>query len=561
MGLDKDDTIVKRRMAQKMQFIAEDVAAARAPTSAELRAWFEQNTDKFQEPPRVSFRHLYFAPDKRGTRVKDDAVNALAKLAGQPEDAKLAATLADPFMFQEYYRDRAPDYLGKEFGPVFALAVAKLPPGSWQGPIESGFGWHLVYVDTRVPGRLPSFEEIEGNVKTAWLSEQRQRLGKRRTRACGRSTRCCYPRRPTHRRPRALPRRRAGRKSRLHRARAGNDEAGDALPSRASARYRTHAPRYASFAHEARPAYLEMKETAPGQFSVLWRIPVLAGMRLPLVLQMPEGVRNVKPPAVEELADSLVERRWVDAGPNGLAGKRIEIAGLQMYDHRRLGPGRIAGRQDNADDRAPFAAVGRGRRHAIPLGGGGHVRRRRHPPHPVRRGSSAVRARPAADGRNGWMLVKTLHRVHRRPQHDARHRYAWIRECAGTAAQCRHRLEHTFLGPEIVRVWRGETSFTIRHPWVVAFAFGLLHGFGFATAMTSAGLPRQELPWALFSFNVGVELGQLGFVALVLAMWRSFRVLEVRWPPWVQALPGYTVGTLGAFWTIQRVALLIGALR
>jgi len=160
-------------MAQKMQFIAEDVAAAHVPTSAELKAWFEKNADKFQEPPRVSFRHLYFSPDKRGTRAKDDAFNALAKLAGQPEDAKLAATLADPFMFQDYYRDRAPDYLGKEFGPVFALAVVKLPPGTWQGPIESGFGWHLVYVDTAIPGRIPPFEEIEGNVRTAWLSEQK----------------------------------------------------------------------------------------------------------------------------------------------------------------------------------------------------------------------------------------------------------------------------------------------------------------------------------------------------------------------------------------------------
>jgi len=112
-----------------------------------------------------------------------------------------------------------------------------------------------------------------------------------------------------------------------------------------------------------------------------------------------------------------------------------------------------------------------------------------------------------------------------------------------------------------VRVWRGETSFTIRHPWVVAFAFGLLHGFGFATALTSAGLPRQDLPLALLSFNVGVELGQLGFVALVLAMARSFRVLQVHWPRWVQMLPGYVVGTLGAFWTIQRTALLIAALR
>ena len=85
-----------------------------------------------------------------------------------------------------------------------------------------------------------------------------------------------------------------------------------------------------SFAHEARPAYLEIKETAPGKFSVLWRTPVLAGMRLPLVLKMPDDVKNLKAPAVQELADSLVERRSIDAGPNGLAGKRIEFVGLQL---------------------------------------------------------------------------------------------------------------------------------------------------------------------------------------------------------------------------------------
>jgi peptidyl-prolyl cis-trans isomerase C len=174
MGLDKGDTIVKRRMAQKMQFVAEDVAAARTPTSAELQDWFGKNTDKFQDPPRISFRHLYFAPDKRGARAQGDAADALAKLAGESEDSKLAAALADPFMFHDYYRDRAPMYLGKEFGPRFALAVTKLPTGSWQGPIESGFGWHVVFVDTLVPGRIPPFEEIEGDVRTAWLAEQKR---------------------------------------------------------------------------------------------------------------------------------------------------------------------------------------------------------------------------------------------------------------------------------------------------------------------------------------------------------------------------------------------------
>lgn len=119
-------------------------------------------------------------------------------------------------------------------------------------------------------------------------------------------------------------------------------------------------------------------------------------------------------------------------------------------------------------------------------------------------------------------------------------------------------LSILFLGPEIVRVWRGETSLTIRHPWVVAFAFGLLHGFGFASGLTAMGLPKAEIPLALLLFNVGVEVGQLAFVFLVLAMAWSFRQLEIRWARWAAALPGYAVGTLGAFWTIQRTAILVG---
>src|SRR5262249_36493141 len=119
-------------------------------------------------------------------------------------------------------------------------------------------------------------------------------------------------------------------------------------------------------------------------------------------------------------------------------------------------------------------------------------------------------------------------------------------------------LSILFLGPEIVRSWRGETSFTIRHPWVVAFAFGLIHGFGFASALTSAGLPQKNLPLALLSFNVGVEIGQIAFVLLIVLLERSFRQLQIGWPRWVRALPGYAVGSLGSFWTIQRAAVLLG---
>jgi len=118
-------------------------------------------------------------------------------------------------------------------------------------------------------------------------------------------------------------------------------------------------------------------------------------------------------------------------------------------------------------------------------------------------------------------------------------------------------LSILFLGPEIVRFWRGETSFTIRHPWVVAFVFGLLHGFGFASGLSTVGLPASEIPLALLLFNVGVELGQIAFVVLVLLLERSFRVLETRWPRWVESLPGYCVGGLGAYWFIQRTLALI----
>jgi len=117
-------------------------------------------------------------------------------------------------------------------------------------------------------------------------------------------------------------------------------------------------------------------------------------------------------------------------------------------------------------------------------------------------------------------------------------------------------LSILFLGPEIVRTWRGETSLTIRYPWIVAFLFGLLHGFGFASGLSTTGMPKAELPWALLFFNVGVELGQVGFVAVTLLLSRAFRVLMIRWPVWVERAPGYAVGVCGAYWTVQRTVML-----
>jgi len=314
----------------------------------------------------------------------------------------------------------------------------------------------------------------------------------------------------------------------------------------------------AASAHEARPAYLELRETAPGRFDVLWRTPVLAGMRLPVSLRIPEDVRNVKEPAVQELADSLLERRWIDAGPNGLAGRRIEFPGLQatitdvlvrveLLDGRRwtalARPSQpwfeMAAPRSRAASALAF--VVQGIEHI--LLGVDHL-------------LFVLGLLLIVSDR--WMLVKTITSftvAHSITLAIATLGYARAPLLPLNAAIA---LSILFLGPEIVRAWRGETSFTIRHPWVVAFAFGLLHGFGFASGLTAMGLPRAEIPYALVLFNVGVEIDQLFFVFLILGLERSFRALEIAWPRVVQLLPGYVVGSLGAFWTVQRTLALVG---
>ena len=179
LGLDKGDTIVKRRLAQKMEFLFEDVSALREPTREELKAWFEKNSERFALSPRDSFRHLYFSPDRRWAQAREDAAHALDKLRGKPASAQEGAALADRFMFQDYYGDRSFAEMARLFGPRFAETLLQQQPGSWQGPIESGYGWHLVWVDSVTQSRVPAFEEVEAEVKTEWISDQRAETRRR----------------------------------------------------------------------------------------------------------------------------------------------------------------------------------------------------------------------------------------------------------------------------------------------------------------------------------------------------------------------------------------------
>jgi hypothetical protein len=314
-------------------------------------------------------------------------------------------------------------------------------------------------------------------------------------------------------------------------------------------------------AHESRPAYLEITETARGRYDLLWRTPLLSGMRLPVVLRLPDEVRNVTEPVVRELSDSLVERRIVEAGEGGLAGKRLEFVGLQATITDVLVRVQL-------HDRARTTTLVHPSQPWIEIAA---VRA----PMTVATGYLVAGIHHILLGvdhllfvlglllivKDRWTLVKTISAF--TVAHSLTLAIATLGYASAPAAPLNAAiaLSILFLGPEIVRSWRGETSLTIRHPWVVAFAFGLLHGFGFASGLTTMGLPRAEIPLALLMFNVGVEAGQLLFVILILDLERAFRMLEVRWPPVVAALPAYTVGSLGAFWTIQRLVILVGGAR
>ena len=313
----------------------------------------------------------------------------------------------------------------------------------------------------------------------------------------------------------------------------------------------------AAHAHEIRPAYLNLKETAPGQYDVMWRTPVLSGIPLPLVLQMPEGVRNLRAPQTDELTDSRVERRSIDAGPAGLEGRRIDFPGLQLTITDVLV--RVEGL-----DGAHWTELVHPSRPYIEI--------------PAPRGALATATAFLTQGiehilfgadhllfvlglllivRSPWMLVKTISAftvAHSITLAAATLGYASIPAPPLNASIA---LSILFLGPEIVRSWRGDTSFSIRNPWVVAFAFGLLHGFGFASGLTAIGLPRGDIPLAILTFNIGVEIGQLAFVALMLLLVRAFKVIDMRWPVWVEWAPAYVVGSLGAFWTIDRVVMMV----
>jgi HupE / UreJ protein len=312
----------------------------------------------------------------------------------------------------------------------------------------------------------------------------------------------------------------------------------------------------AASAHEMRPAYLELRERAANTYDVLWKVPAAGeDLRLALYVHLPSSCTNLSEPHGAFIAGAYSER-WRMTALHGLAGERITIDGLSSTSTD------VLVRLNRLDGTSQVVRL--------------------LPSEP----SFVVTASPG-----GWDVVRTYSRlgfehillgvdhllfvlglllIVRGPlqlfktitSFTFAHSLTLAVATLGYASapplllNALIALSILFLGPEIVRSWRGGTSLAIRQPWVVAFAFGLLHGFAFASGLSVTGLPASAIPPALLCFNLGVEAGQLAFVGLVLVMLRAFQALEMRWPLWITRAPGYVVGVCGVFWTIQRTAML-----
>jgi hypothetical protein len=173
LGLDRDDTILRRRLRQKMEFISEDVAAQAEPTDDELQQYFAEHADAYRVDPRLSFRHVYLSTDRRGDRVRDEAGILLEELRSAGTNVDISE-LGDPLMLEPRFVDIPLRDVAGLFGAEFSDGLEAVPAGEWTGPVQSGYGLHLVFVDERTPGRLPELADVRDAVLRDWLAEQRR---------------------------------------------------------------------------------------------------------------------------------------------------------------------------------------------------------------------------------------------------------------------------------------------------------------------------------------------------------------------------------------------------
>jgi len=326
-------------------------------------------------------------------------------------------------------------------------------------------------------------------------------------------------------------------------------------------------------AHELRPAYLELRETAPDTFDALWKVPAAGeGMRLALHVRLPESCVILTVPRGTFNGGAHLAR-WRIQAPTGLAGERIAIDGLTstMTD--------VLVRVERLDGTTQLARLTPADPSFLVEASPGRLQ--------VVRTYLALGVEHILTGIDHLLLVLALLLIVRGrgrlvatvTAFTVAHSFTlfaatlgWV-HVPGPPVEATIALSIAFVAAEVVHSLHGRPGLTARAPWIVAFGFGLLHGFGFAGALAEVGLPQKAIPLALLMFNVGVELGQLLFVMAALMLRAGLGRLPPRaswWVPrvvpraigtvplahWARLVPAYAIGCVAMFWTIQRIAAL-----
>lgn len=305
-------------------------------------------------------------------------------------------------------------------------------------------------------------------------------------------------------------------------------------------------------AHELRPAYLELKQAAQEAFNASWKVPAKGDRRLALYVEFPGNCVTGAPRSTIG-DDAVVEHRQVECR-GGLSGKQIAVEGLSstLTD--------VLVRVEFVDGTTQVARL-------TPTAASFTVREA-HSQLEVARTYFLLGVEHILLGIDhllfvlalmlivsGWRLllytITSFTIAHSITLAGATLGVFWL---PGPPVEAVIALSIMFLASEMVRSNRGKESLTARLPWIVAFSFGLLHGLGFAGALAEIGLPQIDVPFALLMFNVGVEAGQLLFILGVLAAMGLIVRMTTAWPNWLKQAPAYGIGSVSAFWFVERVA-------
>jgi hydrogenase/urease accessory protein HupE len=315
-----------------------------------------------------------------------------------------------------------------------------------------------------------------------------------------------------------------------------------------------HLPQHAH-GHEVRPGYLELQQTATETWSVLWKVPAQGDMRLAIYPQFPGTCALPSEPIAFQTAGAHIERTSI-ACKGGLAGREIVVKGLSatMTD--------VLVRSARVDGSVQVARLSPSQpRFLVEATPGSSEVARTYTLLGVEHILRGIDHLLFVLGlmllvRNKWMLVKTV------TAFTVAHSVTLAAATLGwmhvdqPPVEAVIALSILFLASELAKQRRSDAGLMERYPWIVAFVFGLLHGFGFAGALREVGLPAGDIPLALFAFNVGVELGQLLFVGTLLVALAALRRVLTRLPVWMHAMPAYAIGTMASFWWLQRMAPL-----